>query len=170
MRGTAHAMTCCANDSLTMGQNLHHCILQPGLLCKHYHSVNRCPGSSTPFTGEERESCGVWDCPKLHPSRNKPEQTASVFLSPALAPLITRISASTEQLSWKRMPAGCRAGGMGGLVNERKPANLIEETESVMFNKRWELAGPSVPLTAVSTGQNSQLPGQACCYCIRFLH
>lgn len=44
-----------ANDSLSMTQDLHHCVLQPGLVYKHCRSVNRCPGSLTPLTGEKAE-------------------------------------------------------------------------------------------------------------------
>lgn len=44
-----------ANDSLSMTQDLHHCVLQPGLVYKHCCSVNRCPGSLTPLTGEKAE-------------------------------------------------------------------------------------------------------------------
>lgn len=43
-------------NSLSMTQDLQHCILQPGLVYKHCRSVNRCPGSLTPLTGEKAES------------------------------------------------------------------------------------------------------------------
>lgn len=93
---------------------------------------------------------------------------ASVFLSPTLALLVTRVSVPVEeQPSWKRR---LQSRWSGGLVKDGKSAEPKEETESVMFNKRWELAGPSVPLRAVITEQNSQLHGRACCYYIRFLH
>lgn len=62
--GTAHAMTCCAKDSSTVGQSLHHCVLQPGLLCKH--AVQGTDAQALRPHLQVREKRDVGSSPKLH--------------------------------------------------------------------------------------------------------
>lgn len=84
-----------------MGQNLPHGNLQPGLLCRHSHSEQ----ALQPHLQMRKERVVGSGIPQSYtPPGTSLSKPASVLLSCAVALLVTRISASIEQPSWKRMP------------------------------------------------------------------
>lgn len=133
--GEEQPMLClaAANDSLTMGQNLHLGNLQPGLLCRHSQSAQALQ-PRLQVRIERVVGSGITQ--SYTPPGTSLSKPASVLLSHAVVLLVTRISASIEQPSWKRMP--CRLQSRWHVViSQRKEVCRLQSQHRAEFTAPW---------------------------------